>query len=185
MPCEQQGADQQQRQSHPFLSIINGDGTGSHALIPVQAMSCDNDRRLVYVFVSPTAFAGIAINHVPAFIAAQLIGAEMAMLASSRPFPRAASYRAKGDLAPATNPFPDEPTATARASCWTWPPEIDFWRRLVGQRPSRIPTTGCSLKSRTVLSHAPPGFPFGHGQLAAKQLLDAVDELRKLTASAI
>lgn len=42
-----------------------------------------------------TTFAGIAINHVPAFIVAQLMGAAMAMLASSRLFPQAGSRRAE------------------------------------------------------------------------------------------
>jgi hypothetical protein len=50
MPCEQQRADQQQRQSH--LSCLSSTETLQfrHALIPVQAMSYDNDRLLVYVF---------------------------------------------------------------------------------------------------------------------------------------
>jgi glycerol uptake facilitator-like aquaporin len=42
-----------------------------------------------------TTFAGIAVNHVPAFIVAQLIGAAIAMLVSSHLFPEGASRCAK------------------------------------------------------------------------------------------
>jgi glycerol uptake facilitator-like aquaporin len=43
-----------------------------------------------------TTFAGIAINHVPAFIAAQIVGAFIALLLSAVLFPLGKERRASG-----------------------------------------------------------------------------------------
>lgn len=122
-----------------------------------------------------TTFSGIAIDHVPASIAAQLIGTATAMLVSSRLFPQAASHCARRSR-PVSKAFSDLGRAMRRSGG----KDHYYWR-------SRHPNALVYLPGgiHNTRSHVRTDFPFGHGQFAAKRLLDAVDELRKLTVSAI